>query len=117
MRIEDISRAFVVALEAPKEVGFNQAFNVGQTAPNYTIRQIAEIVGEVVPNCLLEIASDAGPDTRSYRVNFDNIARALPTFKPHGTRARAPSSFTPPTRSTASRWRSSRARASTASPT
>jgi len=82
VHIEDISRAFLAALEAPAEVVFNQAFNVGQTAHNYTIRQIAEIVGEVVPNCRLEIASDAGPDTRSYRVNFDKIARTLPAFKP-----------------------------------
>ena len=82
VHIEDISRAFIAALEAPEDVVFNQSFNVGQTAHNYTIRQIAEIVGEVVPNCRLEIASDAGPDTRSYRVNFDKIAKALPAFKP-----------------------------------
>ena len=30
----------------------------------------------------LEMAADAGPDTRSYRVNFDKIARVLPAFKP-----------------------------------
>src|SRR5262249_11134115 len=75
-------RAFIAALKAPEDVVSNQAFNVGQTAHNYTIRQIAEIVGEVVPGCRLEIASDAGPDARSYRVNFDKIANALPAFKP-----------------------------------
>jgi hypothetical protein len=36
----------------------------------------------MVPGCRLEIAADAGPDTRSYRVSFDKIARILPAFQP-----------------------------------
>ena len=80
--IEDISRAFIAALEAPADDVRGQAFNVGQTAHNYRIRDIAEIVAEVVPNCSIELASDAGPDTRSYRVSFDKIARVLPAFRP-----------------------------------
>jgi nucleoside-diphosphate-sugar epimerase len=82
VHIEDISRAFIAALEAPEEVVSNQAFNVGQTAHNYRIRDIAEIVAEVVPGCRLEYAPDAGPDKRSYRVSFEKIAHALPAFKP-----------------------------------
>lgn len=82
VHIEDISRAFIAALEAPEEAVFNQAFNVGQTGHNYRIRDIAEIVADVVPGCQLEFAPDASPDTRSYRVNFDKIARVLPAFKP-----------------------------------
>jgi nucleoside-diphosphate-sugar epimerase len=82
VHIEDISRAFIAALEAPREAVFNQAFNVGQTAHNYRIRDIAEIVAEVVPGCRVEIAPDAGPDTRSYRVDFTKIASSLPGFAP-----------------------------------
>jgi nucleoside-diphosphate-sugar epimerase len=82
VHIEDISRAFLAALEAPREAVSNQAFNVGQTAHNYRIRDIAQIVAEVVPGCRVEIAPDAGPDTRSYRVDFGKIARVLPAFKP-----------------------------------
>ena len=40
------------------------------------------IVADVVPGCRLEIAPDASPDTRSYRVSFEKIARVLPAFKP-----------------------------------
>ena len=36
----------------------------------------------MVPDCRLEYAPDAGPDTRSYRVSFEKIARALPAFQP-----------------------------------
>lgn len=82
VHIRDISLAFRCALEAPAETVHNQAFNVGQTAHNYRIRDIAEIVASVVPGCQLEYAPDAGPDKRSYRVNFDKIANALPGFKP-----------------------------------
>ena len=82
VHIEDISRAFIAALEAPEAMVFNQAFNVGQTAHNYRIRDIATIVAEVVPGCQLQFAPDASPDARSYRVNFDKIATVLPAFKP-----------------------------------
>ncbi len=87
VHIEDISRAFLAALEAPTDVVHNQAFNVGQDAHNYQIREIAEIVALTVPGCRLQYASDAGPDTRSYRVDFGKIARALPAFKPTWTAA------------------------------
>ena len=82
VHVEDFSLAFVAALEAPRDKVFNQAFNVGSSAHNYRIRDLAEIVAEVVPNCRLEYAADAGPDTRSYRVSFEKIARALPAFQP-----------------------------------
>ena len=82
VHIEDISRAFIAALEAPEHRVCNEAFNVGQTTHNYRIRDIANIVAEVVPGCRLEFAADASPDRRSYRVNFDKIAVALPAFKP-----------------------------------
>ncbi len=82
VHIEDISRAFIAALEAPSEQVAGEAFNVGQTAHNYTVRQIAEIVSEVVPGCSIELSPDAGPDPRSYRVSFEKIARVLPAFKP-----------------------------------
>jgi len=82
VHIEDISRAFIAALEAPSDQVFNEAFNVGQTAHNYRIRDLAEIVAEFVPGCKIEFADDAGPDKRSYRVSFEKIKRKLPAFKP-----------------------------------
>jgi nucleoside-diphosphate-sugar epimerase len=82
VHIEDISRAFLAGLAAPQEAVFNQAFNVGQTAHNYRIREIAEVVAGVVPGCRIDFAPDAGPDKRSYRVSFDKIGRILPDFQP-----------------------------------
>jgi nucleoside-diphosphate-sugar epimerase len=82
VHIEDISRAFVAALEAPADDVCNEAFNVGQTAHNYRIRDLADIVAAVVPGCTIEFAEGAGPDKRSYRVSFEKIRRKLPAFKP-----------------------------------
>src|SRR5213594_1222861 len=83
VHIEDISRAFLAALEAPRDLIHNQAFNVGRTEENYRIRELAEIVQEVVPGSRLEYAKDGGPDSRCYRVDFGKIHRVLPDFKPH----------------------------------
>lgn len=82
VHIEDISRAFIAALKAPREVVHNQSFNVGQSQENYRIREIAEIVKETVPGCKIEFAQDAGPDLRCYRADFAKISKLLPDFKP-----------------------------------
>lgn len=82
VHIEDISRAFLAALAAPREVIHNQAFNVGQTEENYRIRELADIVQDVVPGSHIEYAKDGGPDPRCYRVDFGKIHRLLPDFKP-----------------------------------
>lgn len=82
VHIEDISRAFIAVLNAPREAVHNQAFNVGRNDQNYRIRELAEIVKETVPGCEIEYAQDAGPDKRTYRVDFSKIARELPEFKP-----------------------------------
>ncbi len=88
VHIEDISRAFVAILNAPKELIHNQAFNVGRNDENYRIRDLAEIVKETVPGCKVEYAKDAEPDKRTYRVDFGKIAKVLPDFKPQWTAKR-----------------------------
>ena len=85
VHIEDISRAFLAVLEAPREAIHGEVFNVGRTDENFQIRQIAAIVGETVPGCTIEFAEGAGPDARSYRVSFEKIARQVPAFRPRWT--------------------------------
>ena len=82
VHVEDIGRAFLAALDAPREVVHDQAFNVGRTAENYRIRELAEIVAETVPGCEITYAEDAGPDKRCYRVDCGKIERVLPAFQP-----------------------------------
>jgi nucleoside-diphosphate-sugar epimerase len=82
VHIEDISRAFLAVLTAPREAVHAQAFNVGRNDQNYRIREIAQIVKETVPGCELAFAADAGPDKRNYRADFSKIARMVPGFQP-----------------------------------
>ena len=88
VHVEDICRAYIAALEAPREAVFNQAFNVGTTTENYQIRELADMVEEIVPGCKVEYAADAGPDKRCYRVDCNKIARVLHGFKPQWTARR-----------------------------
>jgi nucleoside-diphosphate-sugar epimerase len=82
VHVEDISRAFLAALAVPRDVVHNQAFNVGRTSENYQIRDIADMVREIVPGCSVRYADGGGPDPRCYRVRCDKIAAALPAFRP-----------------------------------
>jgi len=81
VHVEDISRAFLATLHAPREKIHNQAFNVGINAENYRICELAEIVKETVPGCRIEYAKNAGPDKRSYRVNFSKYEKTFPGFR------------------------------------
>jgi nucleoside-diphosphate-sugar epimerase len=82
VHIEDISRAFIAALYAPREAIHNQAFNVGSNEQNYQVRDIAEVVKQVVTGASVEYGEHAGPDARNYRVDFGKIARVIPSFRP-----------------------------------
>jgi nucleoside-diphosphate-sugar epimerase len=88
VHVEDIARAYIAALEAPRSDVHGQAFNVGTTTENYQISELADIVADVVPNCRVEYAPDAGPDKRCYRVDCNHIARTLHGFKPQWTARR-----------------------------
>jgi len=82
VHIEDISRAFIAVLVADRSLVHNDAFNVARNEDNYRIRELADIVKETVPGCVIEYAKDAGPDKRCYRVDSSKILRVLPAFKP-----------------------------------
>ena len=88
VHIEDISRAYIAALHAPRELVHNEAFNVGTTTENYQIKDIAKIVKDVVPGCEIEFAPDSAPDKRCYRVDCNKIANTLHEFKPQWTARR-----------------------------
>jgi nucleoside-diphosphate-sugar epimerase len=77
VHIEDIARAFLAVLEAPREAVHDQAFNIGSTSENYQMRELAEIVVETVPGSRVSFASGASPDLRNYRVNCDKAASVL----------------------------------------
>ena len=85
VHIRDIIAAALAALEAPRETIHNQTFNVGRTDENFRIRELAEIVAEIVPGARIEYAPGGGPDLRCYRINFDKVHQMLPSFRPQWT--------------------------------
>ena len=81
---DDIASAFLALLAAPRETVHARAFNVGDSGENYLIRDVAELVHDVVGGTVT-FASGAGADARNYRVSCDRIAREVPTFRPQWT--------------------------------
>jgi len=77
---QDICRAIMSVLEAPREAVHNEIFNVGDTQHNYRVREIAEIVAETFPGCRLTFGPPS-PDNRSYRVSFEKIRKHVPGFR------------------------------------
>jgi nucleoside-diphosphate-sugar epimerase len=81
VHVEDVCRAFMAVLNAPRDLVHNEAFNVGRTSENFQVRDLARIAAETVSGCSVGFAEGASPDERCYRVNCDKIARAL-QFQP-----------------------------------
>ena len=75
----DIAKAIRCVLAAPRDAVHSQVFNVGDSAQNYQVREIADAVAAVFPDCQLSFGTHGGDD-RSYRVNFDRIHERLPGF-------------------------------------
>jgi nucleoside-diphosphate-sugar epimerase len=77
VHIEDISRAFLAVLNAPRERVHNEAFNIGASSENYRIRQLGEMIETVVPGASVSFAEGGGPDKRSYQVDCSKLQRVL----------------------------------------
>ena len=77
VHVEDMSNAFISVLNAKNSEVNNQAFNVGTNEDNYTVREIAQKVEEIVPNSSITYAEDANKDSRSYKVDFSKIKQSL----------------------------------------
>jgi len=85
VHIEDISRAFIAVLHAPRELVHNEAFNVGRSEENYRVRDLGSLVEQVVPGSKVRYAEGGGPDPRCYRVDCSKLKRTLPEFEPQWT--------------------------------
>jgi nucleoside-diphosphate-sugar epimerase len=81
IHIEDLARAALAAAEAPAELVRGEAFNVGRDDENYQVRELGNIVEEVVDGSKVEYAGSGDPDPRSYRVSFAKLARAFPDLQ------------------------------------
>jgi nucleoside-diphosphate-sugar epimerase len=77
---QDIARAFVAFLDAPRQAIHNQAVNIGGDTENCQVREIARIVQRLVPAAQIRFTGEVGRDPRDYRVDFGKLGRLLPDF-------------------------------------
>ena len=57
VHVKDLVRAFIAALEAPRELIHNEAFNNGADHLNHQVRELARIAVEAVPGCVARRAT------------------------------------------------------------
>jgi nucleoside-diphosphate-sugar epimerase len=84
---DDIAAAFLALLTVDRERVHGRAFNVGQSTENYLIRDVAELVRDLVGGTVT-YAQGSGADLRNYRVSCDLIAHEVPEFRPQWTVAK-----------------------------
>ena len=81
IHVKDMSRAIAWALGRENGDAF-LAINAGSDGWNYQIRDLAIRVSELVPDTEISINTDAPPDKRSYRVNFERYRAMAPDHQP-----------------------------------
>jgi len=84
VHVKDTSRAFIMCMQAEKELVSGQVFNVGANEQNYQILPLARLVASSI-GVPFQYDWYGSTDTRSYRVSFDKIKQALgfePMFTP-----------------------------------
>jgi nucleoside-diphosphate-sugar epimerase len=81
VHVEDIANAYIAVLDASVSSIHCEAFNVGSTAQNYTVIELAEMVRNGIEGATLAAANKANHDKRCYRVNCDKIHRLLPNYR------------------------------------
>ena len=80
---KDMARAFEWGVIRTKEQGGNfLAVNTGSNEWNNQIKPLAEAVAEQIPGVKVTINTEAAPDKRSYRVNFDLFKSLAPNHQP-----------------------------------
>jgi len=80
VHVLDICEAIACIVEGPRDIVHNEIFNVGSTAENYQVKEIANVVAGSFPRCALTFGEQSA-DNRTYRVSFDKINDRVPAFK------------------------------------
>jgi nucleoside-diphosphate-sugar epimerase len=80
VHVRDVGRAFLAALDAPREAIHNQAVNVGADHLNTQVIDLARAVQRAVPGAELKVLAQSDADQRTYRTSFAKFARTFPSF-------------------------------------
>ncbi|MBO0728043.1 MAG: SDR family oxidoreductase [Acidimicrobiaceae bacterium] len=81
VHVEDICRAVLAVLGAPRERSHDEAFNVGRAEGNVQVRELADMVTSTLPGCSVSFARADRADLRNYRVDFSKLAETFPELR------------------------------------
>lgn len=83
IHLKDMARAIDWAIQRDRADGGDfLAVNVGSSAWNYQVKDLALAVAEVIPDVTISINKNAQPDKRSYKVDFGLFEKLAPDFQP-----------------------------------
>lgn len=82
INVKDMAIAIDWAISRPASLGAFLAVNTGSEAWNYQVKDLAAAVASVIPGVKFSINTEAPPDKRSYRVNFDLYKKIAPNHQP-----------------------------------
>ena len=85
VHVEDVARAYLAVLHAPRARIHNEPFNVGRSEENYVVRDVAKMIKQAIPHCEIRFAADASADARCYKVDCRKLELTLPGFAPQWT--------------------------------
>lgn len=77
VHVRDVCAAFIAGVEAPASIVAGRSYNVGISNGNFSVRDLAEAAGRVVPGSTITYTGEHGPDSRTYRVSFTRILTEL----------------------------------------
>src|SRR2546426_3589027 len=83
IHLKDMARAIDWAIQRDRDQGGDfLAVNVGSSAWNYQVKQLADTVAKVIPDVSVSVNHKAQPDSRSYRVDFSLFEELAPRHQP-----------------------------------
>ena len=83
INIKDMARAIEWAITRDRTTGGSfLAVNIGSDEWNYQVKDLAEAVAKVMPDVDISINTNAQPDKRSYKVNFNLFRKLAPEHQP-----------------------------------
>lgn len=80
IHVRDLVDAIIAGVKAPKALVFGKAYNVGIKNGNYTVKDLATAVKNILPKCEIIFTGEHLVDPRSYRVSFKRILSDLKDY-------------------------------------
>ena len=80
IHVKDLCSAITACIDAPSALVNDKVFNVGVQDGNYKIKELADVVKKVLPNCKIIFTNEHNKDVRTYKISFKRILSDLKDF-------------------------------------